>query len=191
MKFCSACGAEVAFRIPPGDNRERHVCDACDTVHYQNPTIVAGCIAHWQDRILLCRRAIEPRYGLWTLPAGFMERGESTLQAAAREAEEEACATIDGLTLYGIYNMIHISQVYVIFRGELRGGQAGAGEESLEVALYGENEIPWDDLAFPVVRETLERYLEERRDGAFRVHSGDFDRAPDGGVILRRNEPLG
>lgn len=187
MKFCSACGARVSVKIPPGDNRERFVCDACEHVHYQNPLIVAGCIAHWRGRVLLCRRAIEPRYGLWTLPAGFMENGESTLQGAAREAREEANAEIDGLTLYGLYNMIHINQVYVMFRGELRDGKASPGSESLAVALYREREVPWDELAFPVVRETLLRFFEEAEHGEFRIHSGDFARDTDGTVRLRRH----
>ncbi|MGB2971554.1 MAG: NUDIX hydrolase, partial [Candidatus Competibacter sp.] len=112
MKFCSQCGASVTLRVPVGDNLPRYVCDACDTIHYLNPKVVAGCILEWQDRVLLCRRAIEPRYGLWTLPAGFMENGESTLAAAAREALEEAHAEGENLRLYGVYSLLHVSQVY-------------------------------------------------------------------------------
>jgi ADP-ribose pyrophosphatase YjhB (NUDIX family) len=167
--------------------RGRHVCDTCDTIHYQNPKIVAGCVPVWHDRILLCRRAIEPRYGLWTLPAGFMENGESTVQAAARETLEEANAIVENLTLYGLYNLIHINQVYLMFRGDLKDGQASAGEESLEVDLFSEQNIPWRELAFPVVRETLERYFEERRAGIYRVHAGDIIRKTDGSVLIRRH----
>ena len=184
MNFCSHCGKTVVLRIPQGDNRERHVCDGCETIHYQNPKIVAGCVPIWQDQILLCRRAIEPRYGLWTLPAGFMENGESTLQAAARESLEEANAVIDNLALYGLYNLPHINQVYLMYRGDLRDGVASAGEESLEVGLFREDEIPWRELAFPVVKETLERYFEERPQGEYSVHVSDVLRDPNGGVKI-------
>lgn len=187
MKFCSACGAAVAVRIPAGDNRERYVCDRCATIHYQNPKVVAGCVAVWQDKVLLCRRAIKPRYGMWTLPAGFMELGESTREAAAREALEEANAVVEELTLYALYNLVHISQVYVMFRGRLRNGHASAGEESLEVDLFQEQHIPWRELAFPVVSETLQRYFQERRDGVYRIHSGDILRRSDGSVDIRRH----
>ncbi|MDX1607361.1 MAG: NUDIX hydrolase [Candidatus Competibacterales bacterium] len=186
MKYCSACGATLSVRIPPGDNRERYVCDACAAVHYQNPRIVAGCVLAWEHRVLLCRRAIEPRYGYWTVPAGFMENGETTAEAAAREAREEACAEAADLVLYGLYNLRHIDQVYVLFRGRLQGGAARAGDESLEVDLFDRDEIPWSELAFPVVRETLERYFEERADASFRVHYGDIVRGPDGRVRIHR-----
>ena len=187
MKYCSNCGDSVAMKIPAGDNRERHVCDTCDTIHYQNPKIVAGCVPIWQEKVLLCRRAIQPRYGLWTLPAGFMENGESTAQAAARETLEEANAVVENLTLYGLYNLVHISQVYLMFRGDLKDGQASAGEESLEVGLFTEDEIPWQELAFPVVKETLQRYFEERQHGIYQVHAGDILRNNDGGVVIRRH----
>ena len=173
-------------RIPAGDTHIRYVCDSCGTIHYQNPKIVVGCIPHWQGKILLCRRSIEPRYGYWTLPAGFMETGESTQQAAAREAWEEAQAVVENLTLYAIYSLTHISQVYMMFRAELREGKASAGAETLEVALFAEEEIPWPDLAFPVVDETLKRYFEERRSGRYNLHMGDISREPDGKVIIRR-----
>lgn len=187
MKYCSNCGDSVVMKIPEGDNRERHVCDTCDTIHYQNPKIVAGCVPVWEKKILLCRRAIQPRYGLWTLPAGFMENGESTVQAAAREAFEEANAVVENLTLYGLYNLVHINQVYLMFRGDLKDGQASAGEESLEVDLFHENDIPWQELAFPVVKETLERYFEERKQGVYQVHSGDIMRGNDGKVLIQRH----
>jgi ADP-ribose pyrophosphatase YjhB (NUDIX family) len=179
MKFCNQCGAPVILRVPAGDHLLRHVCSACDTVHYQNPKIVAGCIPEWQDRVLLCRRAIEPRYGLWTLPAGFMENGESAVTAAAREALEEANAVVENLTLYGLYSLIHVSQVYLMFRGQLRDGYASPGEESLEVRLFAEEEIPWEQLAFAVVRETLDQYFTERSTGAYRLHVGDIVRESD------------
>ena len=187
MKFCSVCGQSVVVKVPSGDNRERHVCEACETIHYLNPKVVAGCVPVWEDKVLLCRRAIEPRYGYWTLPAGFMENGESTRQAAAREALEEAHAVVDDLTLYGLYNLIHISQVYVMFRGVLRDGWAQAGDESLEVGLFNEADIPWKNLAFPVVTETLKRYFAERVTGRYEVQNADIIRASDGKVTIHRH----
>lgn len=187
MKFCSECGAPVAQQIPPGDNRLRHVCTHCQVVHYENPKVVAGCIPEWQDKILLCRRAIEPRYGLWTLPAGFMENDETTLQAAARETWEEAAARVRIEALYALFNLPHINQIYVMFRGPLERLEYAAGSESLEVALYDEQDIPWDTLAFAVVRETLRLYFADRRAGKFRQHMGDIVRVGDneGGYSYR------
>lgn len=178
MIYCSNCGKQVARKIPAGDSRPRHVCDACNTIHYQNPKIVAGCIPVWDDRLLLCRRAIEPRQGLWTLPAGFMENGESTEQAAARETMEEACATVSDLSLYGVFSIPHISQVYMMFRANLADGKFAPGEESLEVRLFNEDEIPWDELAFPVIRLTLERYFKDIRSRNFPIYVEDIIRHP-------------
>ena len=141
MKFCSQCGATVSHKIPEGDNLPRYICDHCDTIHYQNPRIIAGCIAEWEDRILLCKRAIEPRYGLWTLPAGFMENRETTAEGAAREAMEEANARLLHLSLFSVFSIPHISQVYMIYRGELEQGLASPGHESLEVDLFQEQDI--------------------------------------------------
>ena len=186
MKFCSQCGAPVILRVPSGDNRPRHICDTCDTIHYQNPKIVAGCVPEWGDRILLCRRAIEPRYGLWTLPAGFMENGESAVAAAAREALEEANAMVENLILYGLYSLTHVNQVYLMFRGRLKDGAASPGEESLEVGLFAEEEIPWEQLAFTVVHETLRQYFTERRTGVFHPHVGDIIREADNRFRVHR-----
>jgi ADP-ribose pyrophosphatase YjhB (NUDIX family) len=179
MKFCSHCGAPVNLRIPPGDNLPRFVCDRCHTVHYQNPKLVVGCIPEWDDRVLLCRRAIEPRYGLWTLPAGFMENGETTLEAAARETLEEAKAAVEIGALFSLYNLPHINQVYLIFRSRLLALEHQPGAESLETALFEEGEIPWEELAFPVVRFTLEHYFADRRSGRFDLHIGELRRPPD------------
>ena len=176
MKYCSQCGAPVSHKIPQGDNLPRFVCDDCNTVHYQNPKIISGCIAEWENRILLCKRAIEPRYGFWTLPAGFMENGETTWQGAEREAIEEANARVLNMSLYCTFSIPHISQVYMMFRGELENGQASPGDESLEVALFEEQQIPWQQLAFPVMHETLALYFADRKQGAFQVHSGDIIR---------------
>ena len=174
MNFCSQCGARVALRIPDGDNLARHVCDTCNTIHYQNPKLVVGCIPEWEDKILLCKRAIEPRYGLWTLPAGFMENHETAAQCAARETLEEAQARVTIGDLFTFYNLPHISQVYLMFRGQLLGLDFAAGPESLEVQLFSEHEIPWSELAFRAVSETLKRYYEDRKKGEFAFHLGDI-----------------
>ena len=186
MNFCSQCGAPVTLRIPAGDSLPRYVCTACNAIHYQNPKIVAGCIPEWQGRVLLCRRAIEPRYGLWTLPAGFMENGETTPAAAAREALEEANAVVNDLVLYGVFNLPQINQVYMLFRGSLFEGRASVGAETLEVRLFTEAEIPWAELAFPVIGETLELYFEDRRRGDYPVRMGDILRGPDQRIEVRR-----
>lgn len=172
MKFCSECGALVNRLIPPGDTHERFVCAACTTVHYQNPKMVVGCIPEWEDQILLCRRAIDPRHGLWTLPAGFMELAETTAEAAAREALEEANASIEIGDLYTLYNLPHISQVYLIYRGRLRNLDFSPGIESLEVRLFRESEIPWDQMAFRVITYTLEHFFADRRQGHYPLHLG-------------------
>ncbi|MBX3234983.1 MAG: NUDIX hydrolase [Nitrospiraceae bacterium] len=173
MKFCSQCGAALSQKVPPGDNLPRFVCDTCQTIHYQNPKVVAGCIAEWEGRILLCRRAIEPRTGLWTIPAGFMEIGESTEQAAIRETMEEANAEVEAVALYAVFSLPRISQVHVLFRGAMRTEAFKPGIESLDVRLFSPSDIPWDELAFPVVHEALARYVRELEQGTFSVHVGD------------------
>jgi ADP-ribose pyrophosphatase YjhB (NUDIX family) len=171
MKFCSECGHAVSRLIPEGDSRLRHVCPACGTVHYQNPNIVAGTLPVWNDQVLLCRRAIEPRKGYWTLPAGFMENGETLEQAAVRETEEEACARLGDLRLYTLLDVPHINQVHVFFRAQLADLDFAAGVESLEVRLFSEKDIPWSELAFRTVARTLECWLNDRRGGDFPVRN--------------------
>ncbi len=178
MKYCSECGSAVEFTIPPGDDRPRFVCPACGSVHYQNPRMVVGCIPEWGDRILFCRRSIEPRAGKWTLPAGFLENGETVAAGAAREALEEAGARIVGMVPFALFNLSFVHQVYLMFRGSLADGDFAPGEESLEVALLTEAQVPWDDLAFPVIRETLRLYFEDRSRGRFGFHMGDIHRQP-------------
>jgi ADP-ribose pyrophosphatase YjhB (NUDIX family) len=178
MRFCSDCGARVSSKIPPGDNLPRWVCDDCGTIHYQNPKLVVGCIPEWEDRVLLCRRAIEPRHGFWTVPAGFMENGETTADGAARETLEEANARVEILSLYAIYNIPHISQVYMLFRGRLLDLDFHPGEESLETRLFSEAEIPWDTLAFATVRNTLRHYYADRLRGEYRFHMGTIEPLP-------------
>ena len=177
MKFCPLCGTRLELRVPPGDNLPRHVCQGCGEIHYMNPKLVVGCIAHWEDRILLCRRAIEPQLGRWTLPAGFMENGESTSQAAWRETHEEACARVDIDALFALVNIPHIDQVHLFYRARLRDGVFSAGTESLETALFSEAEVPWDELAFRSVDLCLRAYFADRRKGVFVLH--EIDLAPE------------
>ena len=173
MKYCSHCRAEVTFDIPEGDNRHRHICHSCDTIFYENPRIVAGTLPVFDGRILLCKRAISPRKGFWTLPAGFMENGESTEQAALRETWEEAEARPVLGNLYCMITVPHINQVHIFFLADMQVPELSAGPESLEVALFTPAEIPWDEIAFPTVSETLKRFI----DGATGPHV--FDIRPD------------
>jgi ADP-ribose pyrophosphatase YjhB (NUDIX family) len=175
MNFCNRCGAPVTHEVPPDDNRVRAVCHACNAIHYENPRMIVGCIAEWDDRILLCRRAIEPRYGLWTVPAGFMENGETTAEGAMRETLEEANATVEIVALYALYNIPHIDQVYLLFRGRLLAPEFGVGDETLETRLVSEADVPWDQLAFATVRHTLRHYYADRRAGEYRFHMGTID----------------
>lgn len=178
MNFCSQCGSSVTLRVPHGDHLPRHVCDSCGAVHYQNPKIVAGCIPEWGEQVLLCRRAIEPRRGHWTLPAGFMENGETTAQAAARETLEEACARIDVGEAFSMVSIPHISQVHLFFRARLIDPKHAPGEESLEVSLFEEDDIPWDTLAFRSVTLALRHYFDDRRRDRFCFHADDLDVEP-------------
>jgi ADP-ribose pyrophosphatase YjhB (NUDIX family) len=176
INYCAQCGARVTLKVPPGDQLPRHVCDSCGTIHYQNPKIVAGCLIEWEDKIVLAKRAIDPRLGYWTLPAGFMENGESVQHAAAREAYEEALAKVEIGEMLSMISVPHISQVHIFFRAKLLDAAIGAGPESLEVGLYREAEIPWDQLAFPTVKQTLRRYFADLKEGAVRAHV--FEIAP-------------
>ena len=157
-------------KVPLGDNMPRFVCGSCEIIHYHNPKIVAGCIPQWENQILLCRRAIEPKYGLWTFPAGFMEIGESTEEAAIRETVEEAKADVLLTTLHSVLSLPHIGQVYLVFVGTMRSGQFSAGEESLDVRLFHPSEIPWEQIAFPVVKEALRCYIEDMTKGELALH---------------------
>lgn len=174
MNFCSHCGARLEWRIPEGDQHFRHVCPTCGTIHYQNPKLVVGCIPEWEDQILLCRRAIEPRSGYWTLPAGFMENGETSAEGALRETWEEAGARVAIGPLYNLFNLPHINQVYLIYRAQLLDLQHSPGIESLETRLYREHEIPWEQLAFRTVCLTLETYFRDRARGKFGFHQADI-----------------
>lgn len=172
MKFCSACAGEISLTVPEDDNRERFVCSQCHTIHYVNPKVVSGCLPLWQDKVLLCKRAIEPRKGYWTLPAGFLENGETMQDGAHRETWEEAEAKVENSVLYTLFSLPHISQIYSFYKADLINGEFGVGTESLDTGLFTEEEIPWDELAFPVVTDTLKHYFRDRQTGSFPVHEG-------------------
>ncbi|MEZ5565329.1 MAG: NUDIX hydrolase [Gammaproteobacteria bacterium] len=169
MNFCSDCGQPTTTIIPDGDNRPRAVCTACATVHYVNPKIVAGCVPVYDGQILLCRRAIEPRRGFWTVPAGFMEMGETLAEAALRETWEEALARVELGFLFSVVDVVHSGQVHVFFTGRLLGPEFGAGSETLETRLFQPEAIPWEELAFPSIRISLEQYFENQRSGNVEV----------------------
>lgn len=174
MKFCPNCGSPASRRVPPGDSLPRDVCDACGSIHYSNPKLVLGSIPEWQGRLLLCRRAIEPRYGYWTLPAGFMENGETASDAAARETLEEAGARIEMLAAFSMVSVPYVNQVHVFYRARLLDLEFKPGVESLEVALFEEAKVPWKDIAFRTVGVTLKHWFSDRARGAFGFHAEDI-----------------
>jgi ADP-ribose pyrophosphatase YjhB (NUDIX family) len=172
IKHCRNCGAAVVYRLPDdGDTRQRAVCPACDTIHYENPLNVVGTVPYWGERVLLCKRNIEPRWGKWTLPAGFMELGESTAEGAARETVEEAGARIEMEDLFTVLSVPRVGQVHLFYRARLLSEQFDPGHETIEAQLFTEDEIPWDEIAFRTVRETLLCYFADRRAGRFDVHN--------------------
>lgn len=166
MNFCNNCGSKsLEFSVPEGDNLPRFVCQDCETIHYENPKIIVGAIPVWEDKILLCKRAIEPRYGKWTLPCGFMENGETVEEGAMRETEEEANARIKISGIQSIYSIPHINQVYMVFLSNLLDLDYSAGQESLEVGLFREEDIPWKELAFSAVEFSLKHFFQDRKNG--------------------------
>ena len=182
MKYCSQCGESVSRKIPPGDNRPRFICDSCKIIHYQNPRVIAGCLPFFEDKVLLCRRAIDPREGYWTLPAGFLENGETTADGALRETREEANADAEVVDLYTLFSLPHISQIYMFYRARLKNLDFSPGIESHETRLFNEDEIPWDELAFPVVTETLKHYFDDRQHDHYPIRSQD--------IIIKQREPI-
>ena len=174
IQHCRVCGAATQYRIPADDNRERAVCSACGEVHYENPLNVVGTVPVWGDQVLLCRRNIEPRHGMWTLPAGFMELGESTADGALRETIEEAGANVEMQGLFSVLNVVRVGQVHFFYRARMLDTSLNPGPESIEARLFREDEIPWDLLAFRTVRQTLELFFEDRRRGQFSVHAQDI-----------------
>ncbi len=174
INFCPSCGAPAELKIPAGDNRLRAVCSRCGTIHYQNPKLVVGAIPVWENRILLCKRAIEPRLGKWTLPAGFMENDETVAQAALRETLEEACARIELGGLFSLISVPYINQVHAFYLVRLLDLDFAPGVESLEVALFDQASIPWEEIAFRTVAKTLKFYFEDAAKGAMRLHCEDL-----------------
>jgi ADP-ribose pyrophosphatase YjhB (NUDIX family) len=174
INYCSVCGAPVSLRVPAGDRLPRHVCDTCGVVHYRNPRLVVGSLPVWGEQVLLCRRAIEPRLGFWTLPAGFMENEETVAQAALRETSEEANARVELDGMYTLISVPHVSQVHVVFRARLLDLDFSAGEETQEVALFREEDIPWNEIAFRTIAMTLKHYFADRRAGRFDFHTGEI-----------------
>jgi len=182
VKFCSECAAEVLLEIPQGDNRPRYICRQCSSIYYQNPKVIVGTIplyisADGAPKILLCRRAIEPRHGYWTLPAGFLENGETALQGARRETEEESCANVERLSLYRLFNVPGADQIHLFFRAEMPQPGCESTSESSEVRLFDFAEIPWDELAFSTVYQALKDFLADYSVGEFAVQMVDIDRA--------------
>ena len=174
IKHCKTCGGAVHYQVPADDNRDRAVCTVCHTVHYENPLNVVGTVPVWGDQVLLCRRNIEPRYGLWTLPAGFLELGESAADGALRETVEEAGAHVVLEGLYTVLDVVRVGQLHLFYRARLLDTVFAPGPETIEVGLFDEASVPWDTLAFRTVRETLVRYFEDRRRGRFEVHVADI-----------------
>jgi len=176
IRHCRQCGTAVVYRLPDdGDTRQRAVCPACHTVHYENPLNVVGTVPWLDDRVLLCRRNIEPRRGLWTLPAGFMELGETTAQGAARETDEESGAQIEMEPLFTVINVVRVGQVHFFYRARLLSDRFDPGHETMEARLFAEQDIPWDKIAFHTVRDTLRHFFADRRAGRFDLHHFDID----------------
>jgi ADP-ribose pyrophosphatase YjhB (NUDIX family) len=175
IKHCKECGSAVVYRLPDdGDTKERAICTQCATIHYENPLNVVGTVPHWGDKVLLCKRNIEPRWGKWTLPAGFMELGETTAEGAARETDEEAGAQFELQGLFSLLNVTRVGQVHLFYRARLLSEHFAPGFETIEARLFAEDEIPWDEIAFRTVKETLERYFADRRSGHYGLHVVDI-----------------
>jgi ADP-ribose pyrophosphatase YjhB (NUDIX family) len=176
MKFCSSCGALITHKIPDGDNRLRYVCESCGEIHYQNPKVIAGILPTYKSKVLLCKRSIQPRVGYWTLPAGFLENGESSLEGAIRECSEEANTQVRDPSIYAIFDIPQINQIYIFYRAEMPEAIFSPSTESSDVALFSEENIPWSELAFPMVEALLDHYFEDRKSGIFEVIREDIRR---------------
>ncbi len=174
IQHCRVCGGRTEYRVPADDNRERATCTLCSEIHYENPINVVGTVPVWGDQVLLCRRNIEPRYGLWTLPAGFLELGESTAEGAVRETVEEAGARIELQSLFTVLNVVRVGQLHLFYLARMLDTTLAPGPETIEARLFREDEVPWDTLAFRTVRDTLRHFFADRRQGHFAIHAGDI-----------------
>ena len=177
IKFCSQCGSPTRFSIPEGDNRQRAICTVCNHIHYTNPRVIVGCVPTYDGKLLLCKRAIEPRINLWTLPAGFLENGETAADGAARETWEEAGITAEKMHLYRLYDIPYINQLYIFFLCQIAEGKFEPGPESYETKLYNLFEIPWGEIAFPVVKQTIEEFFEDEKNNHFPVRMSEIERS--------------
>ena len=175
MNYCSNCGQPVELKVPPGDHLPRHICPACGNIHYVNPKVIVGCVPETPDgRVLICKRNIEPRLGLWTIPAGFLEMGETSAQGAARETLEEAQARVEVEDLFAVIGVPHVSQIYMVHRGRLLDPHHGPTPESSETRLVAESEIPWDQIAFPTIYQSLKFFFRDRAQGVKSFHVQDL-----------------
>lgn len=175
MNYCSNCGSKVTFQEVEGDTKMRYVCNTCNTIHYQNPNVVVGCLPVWEDQVLLCKRAIEPRLGYWNVPGGYLENGESVEEGAMREVFEEACIKVEVIGLLSVFSIPHINQVYMHFLAKMPDLRFAPGIESLEVELFKEEDIPWDEIAFSSSVFSLRSYFQNRLDGVHKVHVSTFE----------------
>jgi ADP-ribose pyrophosphatase YjhB (NUDIX family) len=175
IQHCRVCGTRVAYKVPEGDNLERATCPACSEVHYVNPLNVVGTLPVWGERVLLCKRNIEPRWGFWTLPAGFMELGETTAEGALRETVEEAGARVELQGLFTLLNVVRVGQVHLFYRARMLDDTLDPGPETIEARLFDEAEVPWEQIAFRTVRVTLEHFFACRRTGRYELQEGSID----------------
>lgn len=175
MNFCSNCGKKVVFAVPEGDDKPRFICPSCSMVHYSNPRLVVGCIPRWKETILLAKRGIHPRMGKWTLPAGFLENGETPMDGAIRETIEETRANVENLSPFAMFSLTRVHQIYLLFLSDMREKHFEKTMESTEVGLFHEDEIPWEEIAFPVIRETLKWYFSDRKTGIYQFHMGEIN----------------
>jgi len=176
IKHCKQCGEKVSYKIPSdGDTKLRAICNVCQSIHYENPLNVVGTLPIWRDQVLLCRRNIEPRFGMWTLPAGFMELGETLSQGAARETVEEAGAQFEMQELFSIMNVVRVGQVHFFFRARLTSDAFDPGHETMEARLFSEQDIPWDEIAFRTVKQTLQCYFADMKSKNFALHQVDIE----------------
>ena len=174
IRHCKACGAPTQYVVPADDSRERAVCGACGTVHYENPLVVVGTVPIWDDRVLLCRRNIQPRYGLWTLPAGFLEIGETAEAGALRETDEEAGARLQLEGLFSVLNVVRVAQLHLFYRARLLDCDFAPGPETIEARLFTQDEVPWQQIAFRTVGATLQHWFADRERGRFELHCADI-----------------